>query len=105
MKKENRAHQAQAKEVWPPKSSYVSQATSKMTDEIKELLHDTINIGVENNRMLKWLVVRKRLDYLSHDLEHNDYRDEYKKPILDQMFRLGEKLPEIHDIFGDVEKK
>ena len=105
MSKENRSHQPQTKGGWPPKSSYVSQATSKMTDEIKELLHDAITIGVQNNRMLKWLVVRKRLDYLSHDLEHNDYRDEYKKPILDQMFRLGEKLPEIHDILDDVEKK
>lgn len=49
-------------------------------------------------KMLKWLIVRKKLDYLSHDLEHNDYRDEYRKPILDEMFRLGEELPDISDI-------
>ena len=49
-------------------------------------------------RMLKWLVVRRELDYLSHDLEHNEYREEYRKPILDDMFRLGKKLPDISDI-------
>ena len=52
-------------------------------------------------RVLKWLVVRKNLDYLSHDLEHNDYRDEYRKPILDEMFKLGEKLPDISDILEE----
>lgn len=49
-------------------------------------------------RMLKWLVVRKELDYLSHDLEHNEYKKEYRKPILDNMFKLGKHLPDISDI-------
>ena len=56
-------------------------------------------------RMLKWLVVRKELDYLSHDLEHNEYRDEYRKPILDDMFKLSKSLPNMSDILDDVEKK
>ena len=49
-------------------------------------------------RMLRWLIVRKEIDYLSHDLEYNEYRDEYRKPILDEMFKLGEHLPDIDDI-------
>ena len=49
-------------------------------------------------RMLKWVIVRKKLDYLSHDLEHNEYKKEFRKPILDDMFKLGEQLPDISDI-------
>lgn len=52
-------------------------------------------------KMLKWLVVMKELDYLSHDLEHNEYRDEYRKPILEDMFRLGKELPDISDILEE----
>lgn len=52
-------------------------------------------------RMLKWLILRKELDYLSHDMEHNDYREEFKGEILDEMFKLGEKLPDILDILEE----
>jgi len=52
-------------------------------------------------RMLKWLIVRKKLDYLSHDLEHNEYKKEFRKPILDDMFKLGEQLPDISDIIEE----
>lgn len=50
-------------------------------------------------KMLRWLIVRKKLDYLSHDLEHNDYSEEYRRPIFDEMFKLGEHLPDIGNIF------
>lgn len=53
------------------------------------------------HRMLKWVIVRKKLDYLSHDLEENEYRDEYRKPILDDMFKLGKQLPDISDIIKE----
>jgi len=52
-------------------------------------------------RMLKWVIVRKKLDYLSHDLEHNEYKKEFRKPILDDMFKLGEQLPDISDIIEE----
>lgn len=52
-------------------------------------------------RMLKWVIVRKKLDYLSHDLEHNEYKEEFRKPILNDMFKLGEQLPDIGDIIKD----
>lgn len=52
-------------------------------------------------RMLKWLIVRKKLDYLSHDLEHNEYKEEFRKPILDDMFKLGKQLPDISDIIKE----
>ena len=96
MSKENRAHQAPAKGDWPPKSSYVSQATSKMTDEIKELLHDAITVGVQNNRMLKWLVV-KRLDDERYFYSADGRKFHYSK--------LQRMLPDISDILDDVEKK
>ncbi len=82
MKKNNRSHQAQTKEGYPPKSSYVSQATSKMTDEIKELLHDAITVGSENNRMLRWLII--------------ECLPIHKKSKVRQ--------PDISDILDDVEK-
>ena len=83
MKKVNRAHQPRAKEDWPPKSTYVGQATSKMTDEIKELLHDAITVGCENNRMLRWLTFEC-------------------SPIHK---RNNMKKPDISDILDDVEKR
>ncbi len=81
---------------YPPKSSYVSQATSKMTDEIKELLHDAITVGVTNNRMLKWLIV-KRLDDEKYFYSSNGRTYHYS--------RLRKLLPNISDILDDVEKK
>ena len=52
-------------------------------------------------RMLKWLIVRKKLDYLGHDLKHNDYREEFTTDILDEMFKISEHLPDISDILEE----
>ena len=55
-------------------------------------------------RMLRWLMVGKELDYLSRDLEHNDDSDEYRKPILDEMCKLSEELSVISDILKTEQK-
>ncbi len=97
MSKENRSHQPRAKGDWPPeKSPYIGNATSKMTDEIKELLHDAITVGTINNRMLKWLIV-KRLDDEKYFYSSNGRTYHYS--------RLQKLLPDISDILGDVEKE
>jgi len=100
MKKVNRAQQQpQTKGDWPPKSPCVSQATSKMTDEIKELLHDTINTGVQNNRMLKWLVVRCNVDGIENASFHAD--EEKAKKLLEAAEHLAVDLPDISDILEE----
>lgn len=71
---------------------------NEQLDYLEKCIQTAIEITAKNERMLKWLVVRKNLDYLSHDLKHNEYRDEYREPILDEMFKLGEQLPDISDV-------
>jgi len=55
-------------------------------------------------RMLKWLIVRNQLDVHAYDLHNNDYKEEFRKEILDKMFQLGELLPDISDILNSTDE-